>query len=326
MKKIDFFIIKQSQSYYLLSLSFQSIVSTNRYDKSFQQIVMLQGIQRNAQNLATLQSATTVGTMLLHSCETFPSLVHHSLKNINNRYWAKKLNNKPLSNENVILCVHGRNGSHADFIPLIDNIRKLHPSGEYLYDDYDKDNFVVIDRLDYYLRTVDLGPTAHTTIDEDVKTLSDHIDRMYENCSITLVGVSKGGVVVMRYLTEMGDPTIKNVITISSPIRGTMAASLLDPESSVAKNLGYANPVVRQIEEKRKSARAKIYHVVPTWDQLIVPASSARYDDTPDSQIYHYDGRRYGHSGIAFCPEVARKVVEWAGIHTMNGPRVDAQD
>jgi len=257
--------------------------------------------------------ASTILTFITHSIATGPSLIHHSVKTAYDRYYATSIPNfLPLSNQNVILFVHGRNGRHTDFNPLIDNIQKIFVVRKFSIDNYDIDCILTTSTRNYHLRTIDLGPTAHTTIDQDAKTLSAHINKVYQNCYITLVGLSKGGVTVMRYLTNNNSDNniIQNVITISSPLRGTMIADLLG--GSVAENLGNANPILRQIEEKsKKIQKTKIHHIVPTWDQLIIPASNARYENTPDSQIYHYQGMRYSHSGIAYCPDVARKIVEW---------------
>ena len=65
------------------------------------------------------------------------------------------------------------------------------------------------------------------------------------------------------------------------------------------------------IDSDRKSINVPVYHIVPKWDHLIIPTTSARYDDTPESHIYYYNGSDYGHCGIAYNDEVALIICEW---------------
>lgn len=260
----------------------------------------------------------TVATILLYSLISLPSLLYHTFLNKYRKYSANDkininpLNNKPLYNKNVVVLVHGRNGSPRDFDPLISNIQKCSNTifdkdlQDYGYDKVGK----VIKYGDkfYVLRTVDLGETGNTSISKDAMELEKQLE-IYHKCSITLVGLSKGGLVAMKYVTSVANSQIKKVITISTPCKGTYAASLFPSSSSVFKNLSYNNEIVQQIDLKRKFISQKIYHIVPKFDQIIIPNTSAKYDDTPEENIYYYNGCEYSHSGIAYSYNVANAII-----------------
>ena len=53
-----------------------------------------------------------------------------------------------------------------------------------------------------------------------------------------------------------------------------------------------------------------IYHVVSEWDNVIIPASAAKYDDILESNIYYYGGL-YSHAGIVHDEDVAQSIVQW---------------
>jgi uncharacterized alpha/beta hydrolase family protein len=261
-------------------------------------------------NLCSFQSLKTISIILSHSIVTLPSLIYHSLINKYRKYTSNEIHYEPLSNKNVIIFVYGRNGFHTDLKPLIDNIIKQSPS--FIGQEYEKDITVKINNKLYVLRTVNLGATAYTSIDEDVASLHKELE-IYQNCSIVLVGLSKGGLVIARYITsnQKNSNQINKIITISAPLKGTYSALLFSPSSVVATDLGYQNKIVQQIDEKRKNIQTQIYHIVPKWDQMIIPTTAAKYDDTPNSNIYYYNGCYYSHSGIAYDVNVAKSIIQW---------------
>lgn len=251
-----------------------------------------------------MQNLNTIITVCVNSIITCPSLIYHTLYN---KYRSHVYANSNVdvnigSNEEIIVMfIHGRNGSRTDFDPLIENIKKYTDSNT---------QKVKLDDNFYILDTVDLGPTAHSSIDDDSNVLKQKLEN-YHNSSIILVGLSKGGVVAMRYATAENDSRIKKVITISSPVKGTMVASLFPSDSSVCMNLGFQCPIVKQINDMRIQKQIKTYHIVPKWDQLIIPSHCAKYDDVPDSQIYYYDGCKYSHSGIGYSEDVCLHIIDW---------------
>src|SRR5690606_21539807 len=138
---------------------------------------------------------------------TCPSLIYHTLYNKYRSHIDIDSNidiNVGSDEDIIVMFVHGRNGSRSDFDPLIENIRKYTESNT---------QRIELDDSFYILETVDLGPTAHSSIDDDSNVLKQKL-KDYQNSSIILVGLSKGGVVAMRYATVENDSRIKKVITI----------------------------------------------------------------------------------------------------------------
>lgn len=233
-----------------------------------------------------------IGLIIIASCHlliTLPSLIYHGLSNLYYRCITPPPSTIVLKDKNVIVFVHGRGGHHSNFVPLINNIKPK-----------------ISNR--YYLRTVDLGDTRNTSIDEDMFKLKGALD-IYPDCAITLVGLSKGGVDTMRYVTYFNmDTRIERVITISSPLRGTRITGLLSKESITNKELGYRSKITRHI--KTIGINIPVYHIVPTWDHLIIPTSSAYYRSTEEERIYYYTGL-FNHVGITYSKDVAIAIVSW---------------
>ena len=255
--------------------------------------------------LASISYPSTFNTIkiaIYHCGITAPSLLYHGLplKFIRPKY----ISNTPLVNKNVIVFVHGRNGWHSDFDALIVNLKLLLPNNL-------SENNILISEKKYALRSINLGETGYTSIEEDAKRLKTEL-KIYENCKIVLIGLSKGGLTIMKYATKYNDARLIKLITISSPLKGTQIVSLLfSQKSSVFESLSFNNSIVNQIIKDKQNLNVPIYHIVPTFDHLIIPTSSAKYDDTPDENIYYYDGYYYSHAGICFNIDVAKSIIKW---------------
>lgn len=193
----------------------------------------------------------------------------------------------PLRDQNVVVFVHGSYGYPSDMTPLTNNLTSL---------------------TNVNLRLVNLGPTADTLIQQDVLSLEKELEP-YINCNIILVGLSKGGVTVATYFLLMNDKRIKKAITISSPVMGTDVALAFPTESNTYKGLGSGNSLAMLVNEQ--ATNKAIYHVVPTYDHLIIPTTNAYYPNTNPNNIYHYTSARVGHSGICYDLNVANQIAEW---------------
>lgn len=156
-------------------------------------------------------------------------------------------------------------------------------------------------------------------ISQDVDKLKKSLE-LYPECNIILIGLSKGGLVVTRYVTTMSDERIRRVITISSPLMGlqpglligvigTKITKLLSKDSITHKELGYGSELTRDIA-KEISGIVPINHVVPKWDHLIIPTSAAYYPTTNVRNIYYYKGM-YSHTGITYSKDVAIAIATW---------------
>lgn len=226
----------------------------------------------------------------MHSLITGPSILWHGLINVRARIKSSPSSIPNLQNKDVIVLVHGLGGHYTNFNVLISNLKK---------------------ELHQEIVAVDLGDNRHTTIDTDVSTLQSLITSL-ENCNITLIGLSKGGLVVMKYITSINDLRIKNVITISSPLRGTLITKFLCPTSLANIELGYNSKITTQIRNSMCNINTicNIYHIVPRYDHIIIPTSSAYYETTPNDHI-HYCTGYYSHIGISASNEVSDAIITW---------------
>lgn len=252
-----------------------------------------------------------------HSLFTLPSIFLHGFLNEYNKLTITFTKPTELHNKNVMAFVFGTNGYKADFQPLIDNLMYLSKEiseEELLENDLLEEQYVIKLKNGelWVLRLTDIVPTGYSSIDEDTDALEGELS-IYHNCNIILVGASKGGLVSMRYASKYNDYRIKKVITISAPLNGTGVVEVLSEHSPLYVNLKYNSDVIQEIEKDRQGMNAEVYHVVPTYDNLIIPVSSARYFDTPKSHIYTYTGTWYGHLGILHNFAVAKSIIKWTG-------------
>ncbi len=194
----------------------------------------------------------------------------------------------PVSNtasDAVIVFVHGRNSNSEQFKKVIQYLERQS-------EESNLSNFTTLNSKKYHLIPINLGPTAYTTFIEDADTLTSILQAITQ--PIILIGVSKGGVICMEFASR-NDERIKAVVTISSPLKGTLATFPFEylPESYnvVANEFKYRGDVVTKLQNKvEKGYKGSIFHVVPTYDHLIVPSSSSYYESTPSSCIYEYKG------------------------------------
>lgn len=249
-----------------------------------------------------------------HTLLTFPSLLIHGVLNTYNKYTVTFPKPRELHNKNVIACVYGRNGNPANFKPTIDNLKSL--SEEISEEELIENGFTISDdviKIDgklWIIAIPDLGQTGYTTIDTDSGELKKGLS-IYHNCNIILVCLSKGGLTGMRYSSKYNDARIKAVITLSSPLLGTGVVIVFPETSNVYTSLSWNNTVIQEINKDRKTMNAEVFHIAPSYDNLIIPVSSSYYPDTPKSHIYFYEGIWYSHLGIPHNPEVAKHIIKW---------------
>lgn len=256
---------------------------------------------------------------LWHFYMSFQSNVLHTIMNKYTQLIKPKNINTKLNNKNVIMYVHGRNGCYTDFKPFINIIKKHYrilPQNELIKNGYDANDVVIkLGNKYYVLRSADLGNTDYSSIDEDGMRLSNEL-MPYTNCNIIFLALSKGGLVAMRYVTKIHSAKntniIKMLITISSPLKGTEITMLFSRLSPVRLALGWNSQISREIDSDRKKLKdIRICHVVPKYDCLVIPTSSAMYDDVEEQYIYHHKDKKYGHGGMMYCEKVAMKIVNW---------------
>jgi len=236
---------------------------------------------------ALFSKLSIFGIFLWHFILTGPSIIWHGLASLYHRIHSVPPVIPTLSNKDVIVFVHGRGGHHSNFNTLMSNLKR---------------------HLSHELIAIDLGHNQYTTIDTDVSVLSAAMKSL-ENCRITLIGLSKGGLTAMRYATTMKDPRIRNIITISSPLHGTLATKFLISSCMANKELGYKSELTQEIAANI-SDNYNIYHIVPRYDHIIIPTSSTYYNTTIKDRIYRYEGY-YSHLGISHNSNIAKVIVSW---------------
>jgi len=197
--------------------------------------------------------------------------------------------------QKVVVFLPGRDGNCGTLIPLIKNIsQEMSRKG--------------VERgADWQPQLINLGNMRDTSLDEDIKKLRTALGG-YPDTKIIIVGLSKGGLVALKYITSFDDPRIKKIITISSPLQGTQIASIFPHHSLIYKELSFNNGLITELLSK--PIKIPLYHIVPQWDHIIIPGTAARHPRTPDENVYIYKGYN-GHIGITHSLEVAAVINQW---------------
>jgi len=194
-----------------------------------------------------------------------------------------------IDNENAVVFVHGRNGHSNHFDKMIKGLIKL--------------------GVNRTLIAINLGPTGLTSVNEDTKTL-DNILKKIGTKKIILVGLSKGGLTVSNYVATYGTANVTAIITISSPLDGTMVTDNLLPEKHIARiELGYKSNFTQELKN-RLPTNIPFYHVVPTWDHVIIPCNSASIEGPNHESKVHND-KYYSHLNIQNAPDVIDWIRDW---------------
>lgn len=115
---------------------------------------------------------------------------------------------------------------------------------------------------------------------------------------------------VANYHINERDKRIIKTITISAPLLGTEIASAFPKNSPVYHALHRPNEKLCLTASKALHFN-NLYHIVPTWDHLIIPITSAYYFTTPKENIYYYTGFWYSHSGICYNYDIANRIANW---------------
>lgn len=230
---------------------------------------------------------------LLHLIVTLPGTVYYGFVQLYNRlnsinamhivYYPQQQHNL-----DIIMFVHGRNGHSSNFDPLIKNLEKL--------------------GVTHQMISINLGRNGATSVLEDTLILHNLV-KEFENRNIILVGMSKGGLVVLNYIASYPSNNISKVITIASPLNGTMIADYLLPSTHISRiEFGWQSLFTQNLKEKLPY-NIPIYHIVPDWDHMIIPNYSA-YHVGPNHKRKYYSGLK-GHIGIVYAQEVAQYIADW---------------
>jgi len=202
--------------------------------------------------------------------------------------------------------VHGHNGHPGDFEHLAKYLLK---------NNHIKDNWNI-----YACKFAKLD--NHSSIESEIKQIDDYLNNNHYE-TVILVGLSKGGLTCCSYYAnrKLNNNKISKIITISSPLYGTRVAnkflpSFLEkifPNTKKIKNeLGYNSNIALNTSSILSSIEdISIYHVVPQYDHLIYPVTSAKYYFTPENNIYYCKGFKYSHIGILYNQDVVKCIENW---------------
>lgn len=218
---------------------------------------------------------------LIHLFVTLPLTIIYVIISASNRIFSKPDDITNISADKLIVFVHGRGGHFSNFDTLIKNMS---------VENYGKFR-------------VNLGKTSYTSIREDSQNLYNQLLKS-DSREIILVGLSKGGLIVMDYLTNFSDKRISKVITISSPLKGTKIANMTPDDSIPYTELSYQSKICKKIEKRAAKYYDIIYHITPAWDHMIQPLDSSYYDFTPKDHVYHFT-QYNGHIGIIGSKKVS---------------------
>lgn len=236
----------------------------------------------------------TIGNIVHHFAVTSKSFACSALDNIiaMSLYDPKPIEYVAGSNSRILVFIHGLHGHPINHRRIVDKLNASETT------------------KDYVKVCVDLRAVT-SDIEWECAELQKQIE-CFRDCEIILIGFSKGGLIAMYYATHVVDERIKGIITVSSPLNGTETANLIPAYFTINRELSSGSALTEKIKKLwlAKKHLIPLYHIVPTWDHLIMPTSVAKYDFTAPDKIYHYTGLQ-GHIGIQDEPVIADVIKKW---------------
>lgn len=241
----------------------------------------------------------TILLIIWYMLLTIPTLIYYGMISIISRKILVRYKN----NENIIIdnnsdttivLVHGRNGSTYHFKSLIEKLKY---------------------QTNYNIVCVQLHNTGSTTIAEDATYLDSYLKTFNVDLSnLILVGLSKGGLVVSHFANcfannHTNNYSIKKIITISSPLHGTKVANY-SIDKCTRKELGYRSEQSEKLAKLVAGSGLNYYHIVPKYDHVIIPQTSAMYETTAPDNIYKYNGFN-NHCAIVESSDVIDQIIQW---------------
>jgi len=213
---------------------------------------------------------------------TLPSIVYHGATSRYNNWTISNNTTLPHGYHDVIVFVHGVDGCSAEFLPM-------------------RNNFIHRNTL-FEMIAIDFGSNAGISVHEEVEILHNLLHHQRDQIkSLHFVGHSKGGITALLYAKRYPEK-IKSIVTISSPIKGSIIVSYNPIYPVARKELGYNSPTLRNLIPSKPAF--KLLHIVSFFDHLIQPVNVAK---SAYGKVYHYTGL-YSHNGIMYAPDVINVV------------------
>ena len=160
------------------------------------------------------------------------------------------------------------------------------------------------------LYTIDLGHPFRS-IRDYAKKVADKAAEIAQETGkkeLILIGHSMGGLVSSFYALELAPrDTVTDVITIASPLNGTIVANLgFGPN---AREMERNSELVSALNQKiAREKTIRFYHIATATDQLVLPTSSALVGNDLNRQFIFED---IGHTALLFSPRVAAQLTQW---------------
>jgi pimeloyl-ACP methyl ester carboxylesterase len=135
---------------------------------------------------------------------------------------------------------------------------------------------------------------------------------------IVVVGHSMGGLVASEAATKMEESNIKAVISLGSPLNGTLLAplgcALSLGNSPCASEMRHGSPFTSRLNKRVEECRkTHFYNLSSGTDIVILPNNSARFQHQPIEKYRHY--RAMGHLQYLVSGEVADDLLSIINHH-----------
>lgn len=240
---------------------------------------------------------------------TMPSIIYHGILSMMQKFKYDEKEDiifNSINTNNLILFVHGYHGHPCNFFPLVRNIFELDPS---IKNEWNI-RAISLNKFDDY---------KDNTVTKEAQLIEDYLENnKYDK--VILIGLSKGGLVCTTVYAS-SKSNIQKVITIASPLMGTKSCDLFLPKilDSISGNLDYvrndlcyysstsSNTLDILIEKKD----AHIFHIVPKYDHMIYPSSTAMYSFVSEGNVFRCDDAFYSHIGVPYNKKIAASIVDW---------------
>lgn len=117
-----------------------------------------------------------------------------------------------------------------------------------------------------------------------MKKKVEEIQRHYPGKKITLIGHSMGGIIAARYAADCKNTDhIAKVITLGSPLQGTVLASLAFGKCS--RQMQRKSPYLKLLEQDLNTKNITFINVGSRTDLIVLPNSSASFKTVPSEKI-----------------------------------------
>lgn len=231
---------------------------------------------------------------------TSPCMLYHCLILF---FYSLKYKNKKIlcknnvSEENLILLIHGNNSSIHEMVPLADNL---------LEHNHIKNNYNVILLKVYYGNFF-----KYSTIDEEMYIIKNFLSSTkYKN--VILIGYSKGGLTCLNTLVNIPS-LIKKVITINSPVQGTRTANIFLPNLSkkfidTKNELGENSKRTMRLKSVMLNYSERVFHIISKNEFMIYPHTNGFYDY---SNYFLIENWYYSHIGFMFNKKIIPAIIQF---------------